>query len=180
MGCRAIAGEIQKTAMNASIRITSLLAVGLAGLLTSCMDPYYAGGATTTTSVTHYRPGYVVDRIPGRYDTEVVGGVQYYRYDNVYYRPQGSRYIVVETPRGSRGYGDRDGRPSRHDGYDHRRDDRDYRGGGRDYDRTQTTVIRTLPSGSRVITHRGTRYYQAGNTYYQPSGNGYVIVRSPF
>jgi hypothetical protein len=170
--------------MNAPIRITSLLAVGLAGLLTSCMDPYYAGGATTTTSVTHYRPGYVVDRIPGRYDTEVIGGVQYYRYDNVYYRPQGSRYIVVETPRGSRGYGDRDGR--RYDGYDNRRDD--YRDGRRDYDydrrpgydRSETTVVRTLPSGARVVTHRGTRYYQSGNVYYQPRGDGYVIVRSPF
>lgn len=183
---------------NPKIVIPSL-AIGLAGLLSSCMDPYYGGGSTTTTVTEYHRPGYAVNTLPARYETEVVGGVRYYRHENVYYRPQGSRYVVVEAPRGSRGWEDRNrnGRPDRYDdrgdrgdrrdGYDRREsyDRRDgYEGrdsyGRPDSYRRETTVIRTLPSGAQVVTHRGTRYYQAGNTYYQSRGDGYVIVDRPF
>ena len=178
-----------KNAMKAPIRICSLAAVGLAALLTSCVDPYYSGGgyggASTTTTVTHYRPGYVVNTLPSRYETEVVGGVRYYHYDNVYYRPQGSRYVVVETPRGSRGY--RDDRPYK---YDNHRANWDPRESQRDYDHrdhrdgrpgyTETRVIRTLPNGYKTVTYRGTRYYQSGNVYYQSRGDGYVIVQRPY
>ena len=160
--------------MKAPIRICALATVGLAGLLTSCVDPYYGSyGGTTTTTVTHYRPGYEVDRLPSRYETEIVGGVRYYHYDNVYYRPRGARYVVVEAPRGSRGYQYDNYRP----GWDPRetRYERD-----RDRGRTETTVIRTLPSGYQTVTYRGTRYYRSGNVYYQPRGNGYVIVDRPY
>ena len=76
--------------------------------------------------------------------------------------------MVVESPRGSRDYTTQ---------YENRRSD--------GYDRMpgetrRTTVVRTLPSGAQIVTHRGSRYYRAGNDYYQPSGNGYVIVSSPY
>ena len=150
--------------MKTSTKIASLVALGAAGLLTSCVvDPYYPGGSSTTT-VTEYRPGYVTSTLPGGYRTEVVGGVNYYRHNDVYYRRQGSRYVVVERP----GY-----RHDRHDRYDRNHYDR-----RPDYSRT--TVIRTLPSGARVVTHRGTRYYESRGTYYRPASGGYVIVGSPF
>jgi hypothetical protein len=163
-------------AMKAPIRLCSLAAVGLAALLTSCVDPYYSGygGASTTTTVTHYRPGYTVNTLPTRYETEVVGGVRYYHYDNVYYRPQGSRYVVVEAPRGSRGYRYDNHRAN----WDPREShyDRDHRRSGY----TETRVIRTLPNGYQTVTHRGTRYYRSGNVYYQSRGDGYIIVDSPY
>lgn len=168
--------------MNAPLRICSLAAIGLAGLLTSCMDPYYSGhgGPSSTTTVTHYRPGYVVNTLPGRYETEVVGGVRYYHYNNTYYRPQGNRYVVVEAPRGSRGWKDRP------NPYDNHRANWDPRESG--YERkserrpgyTETRVVRTLPKGYKTVTHRGTRYYQSGNVYYQSRGDGYVIVNRPY
>ena len=150
-----------------------VVGLGLAALLSSCVVDPYSGGASTTTTVTQYRPGYVVDTLPGAYRTEVVGGVRYYHHDNVYYRSQGSRYVVVDSPRGGTRVYDRDDR------YD-RRDYRDDRHNGPNYDRRETTVIRTLPSGARVVTHRGTRYYESRGTYYQPSAGGYIIVGSPF
>lgn len=161
------------TTMKTSTTIASFVALGAAGLLTSCVvDPYYPGGSSTTT-VTEYRPGYVVDTLPGGYRSEVVGGVSYYRHNDVYYRRQGSRYVVVERPGGVTTYERRDGYDRGR--YDHDRYDRDH---GPDYSRT--TVIRTLPSGARVVTHRGTRYYESRGTYYRPASGGYIIVGSPF
>lgn len=153
----------------------SLLALGAAGLLTSCVvDPYYPGSATTT--VTTYRPGYVVNTLPSGYYTESYGGQSYYRHNDVYYRRQGSRYVVVERP--SHDHYDRrdDRRDDRYDRRDDRYDDRDHRGPHRE----STTVIRTLPSGYRIVTHSGTRYYESRGTYYQTAPGGYVIVRSPY
>lgn len=157
--------------MKTSKIILSILTLGAAGLITSCVDPYYAGGGTTTT-VTHYQPGYMVDTLPGGYRTESIGGVSYYRHNDVYYRPQGRRYVVVERP--GRGYGRG---PDRHDGRDRydRGPNRNDRGPGR-----QTSIIRTLPSGARVVTHRGERYYESRGTYYRPSSGGYMIVGKPF
>lgn len=162
--------------MKTSRIILSLITLGAAGLLSSCVDPYYTGGGTTTTTVTHYRPGYVVDTLPGGYRTEVVGGVSYYRHNDVYYRPQGRRYVVVERPRYDRG------RYDQRDRYDRDRRDRYNRGPDR-YDPRRsrdTTVIRTLPSGARVVTHRGQRYYESRGTYYRPASGGYIIVARPF
>lgn len=173
-----VPGEPTRT-MITKTSILSLIAVGSAALLSSCVDPYYAGGGTTTTTVTQYRPGYMVDTLPGGYRSEVVGGVSYYRYNDTYYRRQGSRYVVVERPGG--GYGGRDDRYDRRDPrdrYDNDRYYRDRRPGGPGY--RETTVIRTLPSGARVVTHRGTRYYESRGTYYRPASGGYVIVGSPF
>lgn len=142
--------------MKTTRTILALTAVGLGALLTSCYDPYY--GSTSSTVVTHHRPGYAVQTLPPRYSTVTISGTRYYHHDGVYYRPQGSRYIVVEDPRGHR----------RGDGY------RSGRG-----HRSDVTVIRTLPRGHRVITHGGNRYYYHGNTYYQSRGDGYVIVENP-
>lgn len=171
--------------------VLTLCAVGVGGALTSCVDPYSAGVYAegprySETSVTHYRPGYVVQSLPSRYETEVIGGVRYYRDNDVYYRPQGSRYVVVEAPRGSRFRDDR--RDYARTDYDRRGtysrtsdyDRRDSYARPTSYDRRETRVIRTLPSGARLVTLRGSRYYQHNNVYYRPEGSGYVIVDSPY
>jgi hypothetical protein len=146
--------------------LATLVALGAAGLLTSCVvDPYYPGSSTTT--VTHYRPGYAVSTLPSGYYTETYGGVNYYRHNDVYYRRQGSRYVVVERP----------AHVSRHDRHDRRGDWDDGRRGPH---RESTTVIRTLPSGARVVTHRGSRYYESRGVYYRTAPGGYVIVQSPY
>ena len=45
---------------------------------------------------------------------------------------------------------------------------------------TGVNVIRELPSGYRVVTHGGNRYYRAGDVYYQQRSGGYVVVANPF
>lgn len=42
--------------------------------------------------------GASVSYLPYGHRTIYVGGVPYYEYDNVYYRPYGTRYIVVQQP----------------------------------------------------------------------------------
>lgn len=158
--------------------IFSLLAVGAAGLLTSCVvDPYHPGH--TTTTVTHYRPGYVVNTLPGGYRTETYGGVSYYRHNDVYYRRQGSRYVVVDRPN-YRGQDRYDIRDDRRDYRGDRRDYRDYRDDRRGPGSRETTVIRTLPGSARPISHRGVRYYESRGVYYRSAPGGYVIVTRPF
>jgi hypothetical protein len=165
-----------------------VLAAGLTASLVSCVDPYYGGAVTTSATVTHYRPGYVVQTLPPHYETVVYGGVPYYHYNNVYYRSHGGRYIVVEAPHHSRAWSHRDRyrRASRHDWYDNRYDRHDDRDRNYDRDERQTSryrgrtrMVRTLPNGAQVVTHRGNRYYRAGDTYYQARGDGYVIVERP-
>jgi len=68
-------------------------AVMAAALFSSCVDPY------ATTTVTSYRPGYEIQTLPQGYRTEEYSGTRYYSHNGTYYRPQGSRYIVVEAPR---------------------------------------------------------------------------------
>ncbi len=172
--------------------ILSLATVGLGVAVTSCVDPYYSDGYSsgpsthTQTTVTQYRPGYVTQSLPSRYETEMIGGTRYYRHENVYYRPQGNRYVVVEAPQGSRGWSDRgsyDRRDSRYGQSETtvRRDSRyDVMDGRGSYSR-ETRVIRTLPRGAREVSHRGTRYYTYENQYYRPQDDdSYIIVDSPF
>lgn len=143
----------------------TIIAVGASALLSSCVDPYYSDTHTHThTTVTHHRPGYVVTTLPRGHRTEVIGGTRYYSHNNVYYRPQGSRYVVVEAP-------NRGARSARYDLDRRGRYDR----GPRD----QVTVIRTLPRGYRTVNHRGVRYYESNGVYYRSSGGGYVIVPRP-
>lgn len=140
--------------------LLSLFGVAVATLFSSCVDPYVQHHGHPHQTVTTYRIGYEVRTLPSGYRTEVIGGTQYYYHNGTYYRPRSGRYVVVEAPRSSRdGY-------NRYDRYDSRRG--------------QVTVIRELPRGYRTVTHRGTRYYQHNNVYYQQQGSGYVIVRSPF
>ncbi|MFA6320292.1 MAG: DUF6515 family protein [Candidatus Omnitrophota bacterium] len=42
--------------------------------------------------------GAIVDSLPPRYNTVVVGGVPYYYYGNAYYRPCPGGYVVVPPP----------------------------------------------------------------------------------
>ena len=146
--------------------LASSLFIG--GALTSCVGPYDVSASAGTYS--NYRPGYVTTRLPSGYRTENYGGTRYFHHNNVYYKRQGSRYVVVERPRQAvPTRRDRDGDGIRNK-YDRRpnRPDRNVK------------VIRRLPNGYREMSHRGKRYYKSGNVYYQSRGNGYVIVPSPF
>ncbi|MGC4013264.1 MAG: hypothetical protein QM755_01925 [Luteolibacter sp.] len=148
--------------MNKLIPLATL--AGFGGLmLTSCVvDPYPPQRVVETGP---YRPGYVVDRIPGRYEVEVVGGTRYYHYNNVYYRPQGRGYVVVDSPH-MHGHGPGPMMPPP--------------GPGHPGPVRYGTTITTLPSGARVVTHNRARYWVHDNVYYQSRGNGYVVVRSPY
>jgi hypothetical protein len=75
-----------------------LLAAGLGLSAVSCV---VETPAVTTTTVETYRPGYYTRTIPGQYETRVVRGNRYYYHDNVYYRPQGEGYVVVDSPYGT-------------------------------------------------------------------------------
>jgi hypothetical protein len=143
--------------------VLMLIAAGAGALLTSCVD-YYGSTAVVEPA---YRPGYVVHTLPSGYRAEVIGGTRYYYHNNVYYRPQGRSYVVVDSPHMHR-------RGSDWDRHDH---DWDRRRPGRD---RNVTVIRELPSGYTVVNHRGQRFYRAGDRYYQSSTGGYIIVDSPF
>jgi hypothetical protein len=75
-----------------------LLAAGLGFSAVSCV---VETPAVTTTTVETYRPGYYTRAIPGRYETRTIRGTRYYYADNVYYRPQGEGYVVVDSPYGT-------------------------------------------------------------------------------
>ena len=49
-----------------------------------------------------YRPGYVVDRFPGRHWQVPYRGQSYYFSGGYWYRPQGPRYVVIQPPYGIR------------------------------------------------------------------------------
>lgn len=154
---------------------TLLFTAAAAALLAaSCTVETYTPAESTVT-VTDYQPGYVVRTLPAGYRTEVISGTRYYHHDNVYYQPQGSGYVVVKPPApGGRGW---DGNQR---GYDRDWDGRDEDGDGRDRDFDGVTVVKTLPNGYAVVDHGGTRYYRAGNVYYQARSGGYVVVENPF
>ena len=124
-----------------------LLAAGLGLSAVSCV---METPAVTSTTVETYRPGYYTRALPPSYETRVVRGSQYYYHDNVYYRPQGEGYVVVDSPYGTVAA------------------------------TTGTGYVRTLPSGYRIVERSGRRYYVVGDTYYRPEREGYVIERDPF
>ena len=160
--------------MKLKVFIMALSAAGLGASLTSCVDPYYAGGPSHTPYAPIYRPGYEVRSLPPGYRVEVISGTRYYYHNNIYYRNRGNSYVVVESPR--RGpvppnrYDDRRG-PGGWRGTDYRRDGDGY--GNRH-------VMRELPRGAQQVTYRGQRYYRSGGVYYQSRSDGYVVVRSPY
>jgi hypothetical protein len=49
-----------------------------------------------------YRPGHVIDRVPGSYSRVPYRGLDYFYSDGYWYRPQGPRYVVVTPPYGVR------------------------------------------------------------------------------
>lgn len=49
-----------------------------------------------------YRPGYMIDRFPGRNDRVAYRGQDYFFSGGYWYRPQGPRYVVVHPPYGIR------------------------------------------------------------------------------
>jgi len=137
--------------------LVSALGIGL--FATSC-NHYNNQGNRPGATVSQYRTGYQVRSLPQRYQTMSYGGTRYYYNDNVYYRPQGNGYIVVDNPRGrttttTRYSSNRTVAPT-------------------------TTMIRTLPRGHRVVTYNGVRFYQSGKSYYQPTSGGYQIVANPY
>jgi hypothetical protein len=147
--------------MNHPRLLLTLSALGVSLVVSSCQHRHHHQGHSRTTAavVSHqYRPGYQVRSLPPRYQTMDWGGNRYYYYNDVYYRPYRGGYVVVENPR-SRVTTTR------------------YRTGGPS---ANVTVVRTLPGGYRTVTHRGVRYYQHGNTYYQPTTGGYRMVASPY
>jgi hypothetical protein len=136
---------------------------------TACMDPYDAYGGGPPALPAH-RPGYTVTVLPSGYRTVVVSGTRYYQHGGVYYQRQGRGYVVVGSPyrrfsEHERGR-DRDRRPDWNDPHPGQ-------AGG-------VTVVRRLPGGYRTVTHRGVRYYRAGDVYYQSRGDGYIVVRNPY
>ncbi|MES2996485.1 MAG: DUF6515 family protein [Verrucomicrobiota bacterium] len=137
-----------------SLLLSSCAVFGAVSLSSCVVDPYAGGAVHGSVTYTDHRPGYMVDTLPSRYETETYDGVRYYRYNDVYYRPQGRRYVVVETPRRAR---------------------TTYRRHGDHVD-----VIRRLPGGYKKVTHRGAVYYRADGRWYRPSRGGYVIVSSPY
>ncbi len=142
--------------------LQSLSIPALALGLSSCaIDPY---GATVTTY--SYSPGYQVATLPRGYTTVTVSGTPYYYYNDVYYRPRGSGYVVVRSPHHHRGpYGDRD-----HDGIRNRYD----------YHNNNYHVYDRIPGRYTTIRHGGRVYYRSGNTYYTSRGTGYIIVPRPY
>jgi len=136
---------------------------------TACIDPYGASGGALPALPAH-RPGRTVTVLPSGYRTVAVAGTRYYHHGGVYYRREGRKYVVVESPyrrfsEYDRGR-DRDRRPdwnNPHPGH----------AGG-------VTVARRLPGGYRTVTHRGVRYYRVGDVYYQSRGDGYIVVESPY
>ncbi len=51
------------------------------------------------------------------------------------------------------------------------------------YDRSggyRETSITRLPRGYREVSHRGNRYYQVDDVYYQRQGSVYVTVTRPY
>ena len=161
------------------MKLTLLFTASAAALITTgcVVETYTPPGATVTT----YEPGYVVRTLPSGYRTEVISGTRYYYHDNVYYRPQGSSYVVVRSPRpGGAGWdGNQRGYDRDWDGHDRDGDGRD-RDSRDDYRGRQVTVIKSLPSGYVVVNRGGQRYYRVGNVYYRSHSGGYVVVHDPF
>jgi len=128
------------------------------GLFAASCNHYDHHGHRPGAVASQYRTGYQVRALPSRYQTVTLGGTRYYYHNNVYYRPHGSGYIVVDNPRArtttTRYYS---GAPAR-----------------------TTAVIRTLPRGHRVVTHNGVRYYQHGDAYYLSTRGGYKVVANPY
>lgn len=158
--------------------LTCLILCAAPLAFTGCVDPYYSGGGAVAVQPA-YRPGYTITTLPSGYRSEVIAGSRYYRHNDIYYRSQGRGYVVVESPHrrfSDRGPGsDRDRGPDRdrdRDGRPNWNDPRPNVPGG--------PVVRRLPNGYKTVTHRGARYYRAGDVYYQSRGDGYIIVRSPY
>jgi hypothetical protein len=59
---------------------------------------YRSGWFGFDVAVSALALGAVVASLPGGYSTVVVGGMPYYYYDDIYYRPAPDGYVVVERP----------------------------------------------------------------------------------
>lgn len=144
-------GNNMKTSSQKNLSLACFgLAVGT--LLSSCVDPYYAGQGGRSSRVVEYRQDREIRQLPSGYRTEVIDGNNYYNHNGTYYRRQSGGYVVVEAPRS------RYGRP---DGY-------------------RETSITRLPRGYREVSYRGNRYYQVDDVYYQRRGSVYVTVTRPY
>lgn len=145
-----------------TILLTASLGLGLS--LSSCVAPY-EGAATTSTSVTTYRPGYTVNTLPSGYRTESISGNSYYYHNGAYYQRRNNSYIVVDAPRTSRYYDEytRYGNTTVHNHQD-----------------GSSHVVNELPRGYSTVDYRGEPYYRYQNQYYRRQGSSYVTVANPF
>lgn len=142
--------------------------------LSSCFASYSDGGYGHNTS---YRPGYRVNALPGGYRSEIISGNTYYYHDGHYYRPSSGGYIIVDAPRTSRYYDDYGRRHQSRQTY--RRSDR-HSSSNQDQTYEREVTLTRLPRGYREVTHRGTRYYQVDDRFYQRQNNTYVMVQRPY
>lgn len=148
--------------------LPKFLVIATACALGGCVEPY------GYVDQHQYSSERVVSTLPSGYRTVTISGTRYYTHNDVYYRPQGSSYVVVDSPHGGRTT------------YVERRDPRDYDRRGyserRDhYDRGPSryevgTIVRRLPDGYRTVSRRGTTYYVYNDSYFRPHSSGYVVV----
>ncbi len=158
------------------------IAIAIATMLPSCVDPYASNHGSSYT-VSTYHPGYQVRALPPGYRSETIGGTRYYNHNGTYYQPRSGGYVVVEAPRPryeSTRYGStspryestpyESARPRYDDSYSHydRPDDR------------REAIITALPRGYREVNYQNGRYYQHNGVYYQQRGSGYIIVNRPY
>ncbi len=142
--------------------------------LSSCFASYDARGYGHTGT---YSTGYRVNALPGGYRSEMISGRTYYYHDGYYYRPSSGGYIIVDAPRSSRYYADY-GRRHQARQTDPRLDREAYNRHDQRYQRGD--VLTRLPRGYREVNHRGARYYQVGERFYQRQNNTYVVVSRPY
>ncbi|MCW1923099.1 DUF6515 family protein [Luteolibacter arcticus] len=78
----------------------NLLAALAFGALASCS--YHETPTSATPDYGHnHGSSHVITTLPSGYRTVTISGNQYYTHGDRYYRPQGSGYVVVDSPYGS-------------------------------------------------------------------------------
>lgn len=160
------------------LMLVSGLAVGLS--LSSCVDPSFNPYGNNRYN-SPYSTGHRIQSLPSGYRTENISGRTYYYHDGHYYQSNSGGYAVVTAPRTSRYYTEYN-RYRQPNSSDPRRREDSYNRNDPRYDQRydRNPFVSRLPSGYRVINHRGNTYYEAGGRYYVRQSNGYLIVKRPY
>ena len=83
------------------IRLTGCGALAATALLANCYykpTEVHQNEPGTSSTVTTYSPGYVVQTLPSGSQTRTIRGSTYYFYNGSYFQPTTSGYVVVESP----------------------------------------------------------------------------------